>query len=175
MTKFLNPADVVGQADIKQGQTVADFGCGAGFYSLAAAKFVGERGSVYAVDIMPDRLAATQSAAQHAGLKNITLVKTDLEKPITGIEPSACDFVLVSNILHQVSSKEAVLRNVYSVLKTGGQVLAVEWKKGYSVFGPPQESRIGSDELVSLMEKLSFRRLREIEAGEYHYAVLFSK
>ena len=54
MTKFVNPGDIIAQLNLKKGQVVADFGCGAGFYSLAAAQFVADDGMVYAVDIMPD-------------------------------------------------------------------------------------------------------------------------
>lgn len=175
MTKFVNPDDIVAQAEIKKGQTVADFGCGAGFYSLAAARFAGDDGTVYAIDIMPDRLAVTQSAAQHKGLKNITIVQADLEKPLTDLDAVSVDLVIVSNILHQVSSKEALLRNMYYLLKTGGSVLAVEWKRGYSVFGPPQGSRVSHDQLLALMQGVGFKLKRDLEADGYHYAALFTK
>lgn len=175
MTKFVNPEDVVAQAGLKKGQTVADFGCGAGFYSLAAARFVGEAGQVYAVDIMPDRLAVTHSAAQHAGLKNISVVQSDLEKPLKNLDAVSCDAVLLANILHQVNSREALLRNIYYVLKTGGHALVVEWKRGVSAFGPPQESRITHDSLAGMMQKLGLKLVRDLEADGYHYAALFSK
>lgn len=175
MKKFVNPDDIVAQAEIKKGQTIADFGCGAGFYSLAAARFAGDDGIVYAIDIMPDRLAVTQSAAQHKGLKNVTIIQADLEKPIKDIDAVSCDLVVVSNILHQVGSKEALLRNMYYLLKTGGNVLAVEWKRGYSVFGPPQGSRVSHDQLLSLMQGVGFKLKRDLEADGYHYAALFTK
>jgi ubiquinone/menaquinone biosynthesis C-methylase UbiE len=175
MTKFVNPDDIIAQAEIKKGQTVADFGCGAGFYTLSAARFVGDDGQVYAVDIMPDRLAFTQSAAQHAGLKNISVVQADLEKPLKDMDAVSCDLVVVSNVLHMVASPEAVLRNIYYVLKTGGSALAVEWKRGYSVFGPPQTDRITREKLVSLMSGVGLKVHRDLEVDGYHYAVLFGK
>jgi ubiquinone/menaquinone biosynthesis C-methylase UbiE len=175
MTKFVNPDDIIAQAEIKKGQRVADFGCGAGFYSLSAARFVGDDGAVYAVDVMPDRLAVTQAAAQRAGLKNVTIVQADLEKPLKELDAVSCDLVVLSNILHQVGSKDALLRNAYYVLKTAGHVLAVEWKRGYSVFGPPQSDRIAHDHLVELMGKVGLKMQRDLEADGYHYAVLFAK
>jgi len=37
-------------AGIFEGQTVLDFGCGAGNYTIPAAEIVGKKGKVYAVD-----------------------------------------------------------------------------------------------------------------------------
>lgn len=175
MTKFLNPVDIVAQADLQKGQVVADFGCGGGFYSLAAAKYVGDDGAVYACDIMPDRLSVTQAAAQQAGVKNVTVVQADLEKPLRELDATSCDAVILSNILYQVSSRDALLRNAYYVLKTGGQVVTVEWKRGPSAFGPSQTVRITRDQLVDMMQKCGFRFSRDLEADGYHYAVLFTK
>lgn len=175
MSKFVNPEDIVAQVDLKKGQVVADFGCGGGFYSMAAARFVGESGQVWAVDIMPDRLSVTQAAAQHKGLKNISVVLADLERPLEALDPVSCDLVVMSNILHQVDSKEALLRNAYTVLKTGGRVLVVDWKRGYSAFGPAQDARVAHDGLVTLMQQVGLRYLSDLEADGYHYAVLFGK
>jgi ubiquinone/menaquinone biosynthesis C-methylase UbiE len=175
MNAFVKPEDIIGQVELKKGQVVADFGSGAGFYSVAAARLVGDEGAVYSVDIMPDRLAVTQSSAAHAGLKNITVVQHDLEKPITGLDAATFDLVIISNILHQVSSREVVVRNAYSLLKTGGKLLVVEWKKGFSVFGPKASIRVGEHEARDLVHKLGFKPLRNLEAPGFHYAILFEK
>lgn len=175
MTKFVNPGDIIAQLNLKKGQVVADFGCGAGFYSLAAAQFVADDGTVYAVDVMPDRLAVTQSSAQHAKLKNITVVQADLEQPLLGIEAATCDVVVISNILHQVTAKEALLRNAYQVLKTGGQLVVVEWKRGFSPFGPAQDVRVSPDELTNMLQRGGFQFTKNLEADGYHYAVVFGK
>ena len=175
MLKFINPANIVAQAELAAGSTVADFGCGGGYFSLPTAQMVGPDGTVYAVDIMPDRLAATLSAARHARLKNITALRVDLEKPLTKIPESSCDMVIVSNILHQIGSRDALLGNMYMVLKTGAKVLAVEWKKEYTPLGPSQASRIGRDELVKIFTDKGFRFSQDLEADGSHYALLFIK
>src|SRR5687767_5361001 len=125
MTKFINPSTVVAQAGLKNGQIVADLGCGAGFYVLPAAKAVGNNGLVYAVDVQDAKLAATQSAARQAGLKNITVLKADLDKPFLDIAEGSCDAVILGSIIHEISSREALFKNMYRILKTGGKVLAV--------------------------------------------------
>ena len=50
---FKPPRKVLEETTIKAGDTVLDFGCGPGSYSLAAARLVGEKGQVYSLDIHP--------------------------------------------------------------------------------------------------------------------------
>jgi precorrin-6B methylase 2 len=41
---------VLKRIGIRRGQTVLDFGCGYGIYTIPVAKIVGEHGRVYALD-----------------------------------------------------------------------------------------------------------------------------
>lgn len=175
MSKFINPESIVAQLELAKGKAVADFGCGAGFYSVAAARAVGPEGLVYSVDILPERLAATQSTAQHAGLKNVQVLLADLEQPIRDVDAVSCDAVIASNILHLTEKRDMVLRNAFYVLKTGGQLLVVEWKKGYSVFGPSQRTRLKREDIVAGAQQCGFRLDQELESDHSHMALVFVK
>ncbi|MBI2474518.1 MAG: methyltransferase domain-containing protein, partial [Candidatus Taylorbacteria bacterium] len=48
---FSDPSHNVEQFDLQSGMTVADFGTGSGYYAFAAAKAVGDKGKVYAIDV----------------------------------------------------------------------------------------------------------------------------
>ncbi|MCL5667282.1 MAG: class I SAM-dependent methyltransferase [Patescibacteria group bacterium] len=175
MTRFINPAQVVAQTGLMQAQVVADLGCGNGFYVLPAAQMVGERGTVYAVDVMEEKLGATVSIANQFGFKNVRVVKADLTRPLLNIPESSCDLVIVSNILHEIKSKEPLIRNIYRILKTGGRLAAVEWKRTAAPFGPPLNQRIEQQALEITFMQAGFRKVKEMQADNYHYAVLFEK
>ena len=175
MTKFLNPSSLIAQTGLEQGQIVADLGCGSGFYSVPAAQMVGSSGAVFAVDVQESALAATVSTANQFGLKNIKIVKADLEKPLMDIGENSCDLVILGNILHQIRAQEMLLKNVYKILKTGGKLLAIEWKQSAIPFGPKAESRIGKEKLESDFTKMGFKKSKEIDSDSYHYAMLFEK
>jgi len=134
-TKFINPSLIVAQAGILAGQTVADLGCGSGFYVLPAAQLVGTEGTVYAVDIVESKLAATISIVNQFGYKNVRVVRADLTQLLTDIPEGSCDVVIAGNILHEISSRDMLIKNIYRILKTGGRVLAIEWKKELSPLG----------------------------------------
>jgi ubiquinone/menaquinone biosynthesis C-methylase UbiE len=175
MTKFVNPSNLIAYSGIMPGSVVADLGCGAGFYAIPASQAVGDGGTVYAVDIVEDKLSATLSMAKHMGCKNVMVVKADLEKTLTGIPEGSCDLVIMASILHEIGSRDALIKNAYKILKTGGKVLAVEWKKQPSPLGPAMESRVAENQLEDEFIKMGLRKEKDIPADTYHYSVLFVK
>lgn len=175
MARFINPSLIVAQTGLMQAQVVADLGCGNGFYVLPAAQMVGGQGTVYAVDVVENKLAATVSIANQFGYKNVRVVKADLAKPVLDIAENSCDLVIVGNILHEINQKEGLIKNIYRLLKSGGRVVAVEWKKTATPFGPPISSRIEQQALEIMLMQSGLRKIKELQADGYHYAVLFEK
>ncbi|MBI5530654.1 MAG: class I SAM-dependent methyltransferase [Candidatus Doudnabacteria bacterium] len=175
MSKFLNPSEIVAQTGLMQGQVVADLGCGNGFYVLPAAQMVGNSGTVIAVDVVEEKLAATISIANQFGYKNVRVVKADLAKPIMEIAPNSCDLVIVGNILHEISGKDQLIKNIYRILKSPGRVVIVEWKRTATPFGPPIDKRIDQEKLEVLFMQAGFRKDKELHTDGYHYSILFEK
>lgn len=173
--EFLKPSELLAEIPLAAGMTVADFGCGNGHYATSAGGMVGPKGRVFALDILGEALSQTATFARLIGLYNIATKQCDLEKigscPLPDL---SCDAVVISSLFHQVDNKDNVLREAYRVLKTGGRLLAVEWRKEAGL-GPPQASRVPKEELQSLLEKFGFRPLKEISAGSFHYALLYEK
>jgi len=56
---------------IRSGQTVVDYGCGPGRYTVRLARLVGPSGKVYAVDIHELAIAAVRSQVERLGLTNV--------------------------------------------------------------------------------------------------------
>lgn len=175
MSKFLNPAEVVAQSGLMQGEVVADLGCGNGFYVLPAAQMVGPSGTVIAVDVMEEKLAATVSIANQFNYKNVQVLKADLAKPLLEIPANSVDMVIVGNILHQIGPTEQLIKNIYRILKISGRVIIVEWKKTAIPFGPPLNQRIEQQKVEILLMQAGLRKVRNLDADSYHYAVLFEK
>jgi ubiquinone/menaquinone biosynthesis C-methylase UbiE len=173
--KFINPQNVVAQMGLKTGQTVADFGSGAGFFSIAAAKMVGNTGTVYALDVQKSKLTATYSAATQQGFKNVQIVQANLDSPVTELAEASCDGVIMASILHEVKNRSMLLQNAYRILKTGGSLLAVEWKAQHTIFGPSLEKRIPEEQLEQELGAIGLHKIKHIPADIFHYAILFQK
>ena len=120
-----NPYKMVGEY-VKEGQVVMDLGCGPGFFSLAMAKMVGEKGKVISVDIQDEMLQIVKSKSEREGLRSqIILHKAQPEK--LGISEMV-DFALAFYMVHEVPDKKSFLSEVASHLKPDGRFLIVEPK-----------------------------------------------
>ena len=108
---------------IKEGYTILDFGCGEGNYSLPAAKVVGERGKVFALDKSEFKLTELLKKARLAGLKNIKTIETKGELKIP-LNDESVDVVLFYDILHSyyfsTNERKKLLKEAYRVLKPDG-------------------------------------------------------
>lgn len=172
---FLNPQVLLESVPLVSGMTVADFGSGNGYYSVAAGTIVGQKGQVYAIDVMEEALSQTATLSKLVGLRNVTTKQCDLEKfGSCDLAETSCDLVVLSSILHQVENRDNLIREAYRLLKTGGKILVVEWNAS-AKFGPPVQSRIDEKTASTLLEKNSFRPLAELPAGAFHYALVYGK
>jgi len=172
---FLNVEKIVGQFDIKQNMTIADFGAGHGFFSVAFAKKVGPSGQVFAIDILSQTLEAIRSKAKLEGLFNIKIIRGDLEKPNgSTLGDASCDMVFIANVLFQVTDKSGLINEAYRVLKKNGELVVVEWKP-YIALGPQKEHRLSEEELKQLVISKGFSEPKPINAGSHHYGFVFKK
>lgn len=173
---FLHPERIVNQFDIRPGMIVADFGAGSGHFALAIARKVGERGKVYAVDIQKNALTLIKSKAELEHLLQVEPVWADLELPQgSRLHEASVDFVIISNILFQVTSKRAVLAEAHRILKRGGTMAVLEWAATPLPAGPPRNLRMPKAEIRRLAETVGFGFVSEFEAGSHHYGLLFTR
>ena len=102
-------------------QRVLDFGCRVGHYTIPAAKVVGNKGIVYAVDKEQQALDELQQKATDLNLKNIRIISTSGQTQID-LENDSIDVVLFYDVLHyhEQKEREKLYAEAYRVLKQDG-------------------------------------------------------
>jgi len=113
--------EVLQKIGIRRGQTVLDFGCGSGTYTIPAAKIVGEQGKVYAVDKGNEALSELMQKAKLAGLENVAGMET-LGKPEIELTDESVDVVLLFDVFHsyyfpQANDRRRLLDEIYRIMK----------------------------------------------------------
>lgn len=143
---------------------------------MTLARAVGNDGVVTAVDVMEEPLQAVRTKAEAAGLTNVKEVRADLEVVGgTKIPDNSQDLSVLANVLFQSQKKELMIAEAVRMLKPGGRLLIVNWKKGVGGFGPPDELRSDEETLKSLATASGVRFERPVDAGTYYIGLVFVK
>jgi ubiquinone/menaquinone biosynthesis C-methylase UbiE len=114
------------KAGVAEGQRVLDFGCGSGNYTLPAARIVGRRGVVYALDKDSNALDRLMANAESEDLFNIRRVDAADKGPIP-LRSESVDGILLYDVLHggyfpDERDRRSTLRELRRVLRKGGWV-----------------------------------------------------
>jgi ubiquinone/menaquinone biosynthesis C-methylase UbiE len=124
--RMIQNPEVILSPYVTKGMTVLDVGCGPGFFSIALAGLVGESGRVIAADLQDGMLNRLRNKITRTALeKRIRLHQC---KP-DGINLSEqVDLVLAFYMAHEVPDQMKFFKEIFSILKPGGQFLLVEPK-----------------------------------------------
>lgn len=109
---------------LKEGSVVADIGAGGGWFSMLAAKRVGEKGTVYAEEINPDYTRFIENRAKNMGFTNVKTILGSLDDP--KLPENKLDAALILNAYHEFEQPLSMLRKVFVALKPGGRLAFIE-------------------------------------------------
>ena len=105
-------------AQIKKGDTVIDLGSGAGNDCFIARSETGETGKVIGIDFTEAMISKARENADKLGFNNVEFRLGDIEHmPVTA---NAADVIVSNCVLNLVPDKNAVIKDIYRVLKPGG-------------------------------------------------------
>nr|MDO8044133.1 class I SAM-dependent methyltransferase [Candidatus Baldrarchaeota archaeon] len=140
------PEEEIRKLGLKEGQKILDYGCGIGSYTFPAAKLVGEKGRVYALDKQPLAIKKIKEKAQKEAFYNIDTILSDRD---TGLPDESVDVILLYGVLPEIKHKEPLLRELYRVLRPNGY-LSTRFC-----------FRMKKDRILEIMEKTNLFSLKE--------------
>jgi len=139
---------------------VADLGVGTGFFALPIAAQIqrlGGNGKVIGLDVARQMLEETGRRAAEAELEpwiELQSVSGDGDIPLAD---RSVDRIISVNTVHELDDRPRVFAEFARLLRRGGLVLLVDWKKqGPFDKGPPEEHRIASAEIAGELRAAGF-------------------
>jgi ubiquinone/menaquinone biosynthesis C-methylase UbiE len=163
------------ELDLKEGITFLDVACGRGLYCLKASKIIGPTGTVYGADLWSEGIEQLKAGAIDENALNIEAFVTDAGQSIP-VDNQVVDVCLMATVLHDFVedkiSKE-VLQEVVRVLKPGGTLAIVEFKKIDGPPGPPVHIRLSPEKVGDMLGPYGFSKVRLTDIGSYNYLMLF--
>jgi ubiquinone/menaquinone biosynthesis C-methylase UbiE len=157
--------DILG---IVPGKSVADIGAGSGWFTVRAARRVGEAGVLYAVDINPEAVRYVSDRAEKERLHN---VKTILGKPDDPQLPAiSVDSVLLLKTYHEVAQPVALLRNLKKSLRAGAKVGIIDRN------GNGEDHGVGKDVVIREAAQAGYKLVEQydfVKGDKMDYFLVF--
>jgi ubiquinone/menaquinone biosynthesis C-methylase UbiE len=124
LRRFLHDPQALLGPYVKEGMTVADIGCGMGYFSVAMAALVGPAGKVFSADLQEKMLGYLRRRASLAGMTD--RITTVLAMPDDINIPEQVDFMIAFWMVHEVKDIPRFFGQAAVVLKPGGKMLYAE-------------------------------------------------
>jgi ubiquinone/menaquinone biosynthesis C-methylase UbiE len=111
----------------REGEVVADIGCGSGFISRKIAGKIGKTGVIYGVEVQQEMLDLL--------VKRMAQFKIDTVKPLLGtttdpkLPPASCDTMILVDVYHEFDFPYEMIHRMIAGLKKGGRIVIVEYRK----------------------------------------------
>ena len=172
---FFNPGCIVGKLDCTGPIDVVEFGCGYGLFTIPAAELVS--GTVYALDIDPAMVVATEERAVAASVRNVVAEERDFIADGCGRPNGSVGYVMLFNILH-VEDPIALLREAYRALIPGGRLGAIHWKHDPATpRGPALAIRPPLDQCRRWAEEAGFEFVRgeDLCCCSWHWGMVLKR
>ena len=138
---FRNPYKLLRAAGLRQGQKVLEVGCGPGFFTIPAAKIVGEEGLIYAIDVNPFAIRRVKNKIAKERLRNVKPSLTNASN--TGLPESSIDLAFLFGLRYVAGGLRSVISEMHRILKPGA-LLSFEKTRG------------SGEELIQEVERAGF-------------------
>ncbi|MFT7644447.1 MAG: ubiquinone/menaquinone biosynthesis C-methylase UbiE [Candidatus Paceibacteria bacterium] len=174
--RFVMPDVVATHFHLNEGDIVADFGAGSGFFLKSLSTAVGETGRVFACEIQKMLVEKLGELARQQGFSNIHPLWCDLEEE-NGIKigTGELDTAILVNTLFIIENKETAIKEMARTVRKGGKFFVIDWTESFSGMGPQPGHVVTTDMATALFEANGFVLDREYPAGEHHYGLAFRK
>lgn len=143
-----NASGVLSRVGVAASQTVLDYGCGPGIFSIAAAKLVGPSGKVYATDVRQRALDQVNDLAVEEALTSLETVLLDKATVAVPLGNASADVVLLYDVMQEIPDKPALMGEMHRIVKPGGVV---------SVF----PMHLGTGRLLELVRAVGLFQVRD--------------
>ena len=167
----LDPQRVMSLLPLLVYQTVADIGCGPGYFTVPLAKYLFD-GKVYALDIQQKMVDAAKESTRIINLTNVHFERSRENK--LPLDEDCLDGAFVAFVLHEANRPHTFLKEVKRCLRKGGWLAVLE--AGKQDFSKKTDSTDSKEtNLRDIVKELGFRFISRHSLNDGKYMLLMRK
>lgn len=170
---------VLEELKLKPGMTVADVGCGNGYYTLKIGKAIegknddGDEGKVIGVEIQEEYFGQLRQRAQQANVENIELIIGELHDP--NLPEASCDMIILVDVYHEFSHPEHMLKNMRKALKPTGTLALLEFRMEDPRVPIKPLHKMSKDQIMKEVPPNGYKLVREFDGLPWQHLMFFAR
>lgn len=153
--KSIPPDYIWKKLNLSKCKTIVDIGAGTGLFSNAFSELM-DNGTVYALDISSVMIDWMQNNISD----NKNIIPMIMGESTVPLEDELSDLVLMITLHHELNEPEGLLTEAIRVLKKGGQICIIDWKKEEMPFGPSMDIRCSPEEISRQLDSSGFSSIK---------------
>ena len=168
--EWLPPALIWSLVGGTSGSTFVDIGAGTGYLTREMASIAGPTVRIHALDIEPLMIEEMQNTLPVNGPIKPQLMARD-QLPFVD---NSVDGIWMITLFHELEPAEPLLKEIRRVLRSGGNLLIVDWEKKEEAceHGPPLEHRVAVNTTKQQVTKTGFQNVEIVPGFHFHYGVI---
>ncbi|MFT5701395.1 MAG: ubiquinone/menaquinone biosynthesis C-methylase UbiE [Desulforhopalus sp.] len=152
-------------------EVMVDIGAGTAFFSIAVLKHTG-CSTMYACDVSETMITWI---GENVVPEHPAIIPVKTEGVIVPLEDGIADVVFMINLHHELDDPLSVMDEVFRILRPGGKVLVVDWKKKDMDEGPPADIRYLPHVVEEQLTRNGFNTVFSTDELEKHFIVIGTK
>ena len=153
---FRSRRQIVDALDLSSGTSIADVGAGTGLFTGLFARAVGERGTVYAIDISPKFVAHLKQRAEREGLRPVRVILSEAHS--AELPEDSVDLAFVCDVYHHFEYPKSMLASLKRALRPGGALVVIDFERvpGTTRDWVVEHVRAGKEVFIAEIEEAGF-------------------
>lgn len=163
---LLPPELIIEHLGLQPAWTVADVGCGIGYFSFPFAEHVKK---VIGIDISDVMMEEFNKRNSYSNVQGRLGDFSDL------LDHASVDVFFTATVIHELNDLPSFTKAAYQVVKSGGKLAYLDFMKKDTTAGPPVSKRIASETVVSLFQEIGLSNITTSKINDVFYLVVGEK
>lgn len=169
--KDIPPESIWDKLNIKEKDVFIEIGAGTAFFSIAFLKHA-RPAKIYACDVSEVLL---DWIVENVVPRFPGIVPIKCDEHTIPLEGGIADLVFMITLHHELDHPDLTLNEAYRLLKPGGNIFIVDWKKEDMAQGPPTQIRCLPDQVKDQMAASGFKGVTLYNELEKHFLIVGEK